>query len=425
MLTTLLATLLATLLLATVAPRTCMAQKPRPDAAPPSFGAGVYVGYQGWFHAEGDGTGLGFRHYGRDGRFEPGFVSVDYWPDLSGFDDDERYATPFRHQNGTTAHVFSSANPKTVARHFEWMREHGIDGAFVQRFGASLRGERMRRGRDRVLANVRRAAARSERAWALMYDLSGLREAELADVVAQDFRRLSREGVFDDPRYLHLDGRPLVAVWGVGFDDGRAYSIEACSQLVDVLHAADDGARAAVMLGVPHGFRTGTRDAVTAPELQALLAEVEVLSPWAVGRLRTPTDADRGREAQLEPDLAWCRERGVRYLPVVFPGFSWHNLRTGSPQPAPLDQIPRLGGTFLWRQALAARRAGAEAVYVAMFDEIDEGTAILPVHAAPPVGASPFLTYGELPPDHYLWLTGRIGELMRSPAPAADTMPVR
>jgi len=52
------------------------------DAAPPSFGPGVYVGYQGWFHADGDGCGVGFRHYGRGGRFEPGACSVDFWPHM-------------------------------------------------------------------------------------------------------------------------------------------------------------------------------------------------------------------------------------------------------------------------------------------------------------------------------------------------------
>lgn len=395
------------------------------DAPAPAFGPGVYVGYQGWFHAEGDGCGVGFRHYGRDGRFEPGSCSVDYWPDVSEYAPDERYPTPFRHADGRVAEVFSAADAGTVARHFAWMAEHGIDGAFAQRFGASLRSPRMRVARDRVLANVRAGANAHGRAWALMYDLSGLRRGEVAAVVAADFRRLHAAGTFDDPRYLQFEGKPLVAVWGVGFDDGRAYTLAECRALVELLHDDPDVGGNAVMLGLPHGFRSGRRDAVDDPALQALAAEVEVISPWAVGRYADLDAVRRNQESALAPDAAWCRARGVAYLPVVFPGFSWHNLKHREDRPAPLDQIPRLGGEFLWQQALAARRVGAETVYVAMFDEVDEGTAIFKVAPSPPVGASPFLDYGGLPSDHYLWLTGAIGRMLRGDLPASERRPQR
>ena len=41
-------------------------------------------------------------------------------------------------------------------------------------------------------------------------------------------------------------------------------------------------------------------------------------------------------------------------------------------QGAALDDIPRCGGRFFWSQIVAAKRAGAEMLYVAMFDEVDE-----------------------------------------------------
>jgi hypothetical protein len=40
------------------------------------------------------------------------------------------------------------------------------------------------------------------------------------------------------------------------------------------------------------------------------------------GTLRNMAPA-RARQAQ---DIEWCKERGKDYLPVVFPGFSWHNM---------------------------------------------------------------------------------------------------
>jgi hypothetical protein len=70
---------------------------------------------------------------------------------------------------------------------------------------------------------------------------------------------------------------------------------------------------------------------------------------------------------------------------------------------------------------LGAKRAGASMVYVAMFDEIDEGTAIFKCTGNPPVGENHFLTYEGLPSDYYLWLTGQGGRLLRGEiAPVED-----
>ncbi len=71
-------------------------------------------------------------------------------------------------------------------------------------------------------------------------------------------------------------------------------------------------------------------------------------------------------------DLVWCREQGKDYLPVAYPGFSWHNSHSGSP----LNEIPRDQGKFLWQQYVELKRLGVQAIYQAMFDEIHEGTAI-------------------------------------------------
>ena len=64
-------------------------------------------------------------------------------------------------------------------------------------------------------------------------------------------------------------------------------------------------------------------------------------------------------------------------------------------------------------------------VYQAMFDEVDEGTAIFKCTDDPPVGKSKFITYEGLPNDHYLWLVGQGREFIRSTDVTDFAMPVR
>ena len=64
-------------------------------------------------------------------------------------------------------------------------------------------------------------------------------------------------------------------------------------------------------------------------------------------------------------------------------------------------------------------------IYQAMFDEMDEGTAIFKCTNDPPEGASRFVTLEGLPSDHYLWLTGLGGRLLRGEVKASELPPLR
>jgi hypothetical protein len=380
----------------------------------------VMTGYQGWFNCEGDGADLGWTHWARNKakKFGPGNVTVDLWPDMSELPPAERYATGFKLVGGRPAEVFSSYNRPTVLRHFRWMREYGIDGAFVQRFANGVKSKSLRHHKDMVLANCREGANREGRTYAVMYDLSGLPAGEVSRV-SEDWRLLRQKmRIGEDPAYLRHRGKPLVAVWGVGFSsEKKPYSLAECRELIGFLKA--DGC--SVMLGVPTGWRELKRDAVKDPALHDVLKLADVISPWTVGRYKEPRGVALHGGTYWKPDIDWCRKYSLDYLPVVFPGFSWHNMKPA----APLDQIPRLKGEFLWSQFVTARNAGASMIYVAMFDEVDEGTAIFKCTNQPPVRADPFLTYEGLPSDHYLWLTGEGARLLRGERPATPESPIR
>ena len=129
-------------------------------------------------------------------------------------------------------------------------------------------------------------------------------------------------------------------------------------------------------------------------------------------------------------DLKWCRENKVDYIPLVFPGFSWGNLRNN---PRVYNQIPRHKGDFMWKQVTGAKAAGAQSLYVAMFDEIDEGTAIykcaeeghLPVFGASSLERR-FVGIEEgLGSDYYLWLVGEAGKWIKGGNGFNAAKPVR
>ena len=374
------------------------------------------TGYQGWFRAEGDGAGMGFHHYGKGMKFGPEHLTIDLWPDMSDYDSDEKFETVFRHKDGKVAEVFSSVKPKTVNRHFQWMKDYGIDGAFVQRFGVvgakNYRSYHYLKADNQKLLNCREAANASGRAYALMYDLSGL--------ISEDFERLNRDWKNlrsrmklgtdpNDKAYLQFKGKPLVAIWGVGFNDDRGYSLGDAEKFIRLLKHNPEWGGMSVMLGVPFGFRELKRDAAGDEHLHKVLKLADIVSPWSVGRYRDVDFKSGKHVANLVEDRKWCEENGLEYLPVIYPGFSWHNMKGEK-----LDAIPRRGGRFYWDQFVGVRAAGIETAYLAMFDEVDEATAIFKVSNDPPGGEGfKFLNNEGLPPDHYLKLSEQGGRLLR------------
>lgn len=235
-----------------------------------------------------------------------------------------------------------------------------------------------------------------------------------------DWRALrTRTRIIDDSAYLRHRGKPLVAVWGVGFGDDRQYTLAECRQLIEFLKNDPEAGGCSVLLGVPTGWRELDRDAAPDPALHDVLRLADVVSPWTIGRYQSPREAMHHGEKTWQPDVTWCRERGLDFLPVAFPGFSWHNMHGGQ-----FDAIPRLKGEFLWSQFVAAKRAGAEMLYVAMFDEVDEGTAIFKCTNDVPAGEkAKFVTHEGLPSDHYLRLTGHGAKMLRGEVPVSEGVP--
>lgn len=382
----------------------------RPSVDTKTLTGKVMSGYQGWFNTPDDGAGRGWVHWSSRSKFEPGTCKIDLWPEVSELDADERVATPFIHGDGRTAEVFSSFNRKTVLRHFKWMQDYGLDGVFVQRFIVSTFEPKSLRHVNVVLNHCRDGANLYGRTYAVMYDLSGLGNGQMQRVMDDWKLLVDRMQITKDPAYLQHQGKPVVTVWGVGFNDQRKYTLAECLELVKFLKDDPKYGGNTVILGVPTHWRTLSQDSLGDPLLHDIILKADVVSPWTIGRYTTPEHAARYAQRTMKPDLDWCRDRKKDFMPVVFPGFSWHNMYSRSPQ----NQIPRLKGNFLWTQFLEAKRAGATMVYQAMFDEVDEGTAIFKCTDDPPVGASSFVNFEGLPSDFYLKLVGQATRMIRN-----------
>ncbi|MHC4443439.1 MAG: hypothetical protein ACYTF1_05005 [Planctomycetota bacterium] len=386
----------------------------------------VVSGYQGWFTCPGDGAPpeMGWGHWSLCDSIGPGCYAVEMWPDVSEFDSDELFlADKVKLTDGKRGYLFSSVRRKTVMRHFKWMKDAGIDGVFLQRFLTDISG---RSGRfekcNMVLANVRAAAATHGRVFALEYDCNGGNAQTLFEDITGDWKYLvDTLRLTGDPRYLHHKGKPVVIIWGLGFKSPtRPFPPRQALRIIRFFKDDPVYGGNYCIGGVPTGWRTLSRDSRSDPNWGRVYREWDAVHPWTVGRYTTLEQVNQHKMQYWGPDIEETRREGMDYLPVVWPGFSWDNLKRlehGS------SLKPRLGGRYLWSQIHAARFVGAEMIFVAMFDEVDEATAIFKVSDAHPVTGH-WISNKGLPADWYLRLAGSAGRMLRGEIPLTETFPI-
>jgi len=382
----------------------------------------LMMGYQGWFACTNDGSSLNqWQHwFSRQSPVATNLV-VDFWPDVSELGSNELFSTGMSLPDGSPAKVYSAYNQTTVVRHFKWMKDNHLDGVFLQRFGSELSSSTLFPFRNHVTVNVHVGAETYGRLFAIMYDISGMVSNTLVSTLTNDWLYLVNNlGVTNSPAYARHKGKPVVTVWGFGFTDRPGTPQDAQTVI-----AFFKSAGCTVMGGVPTYWRTLTSDSQTNAAWAAAYRSFDIISPWSVGRYSTTNQVDSFQVNQILPDLSDTRSHNLDYMPVIFPGFSWHNLNGGT-----LNQIPRYGGAFYWRQVYDFIGAGCNMLFGAMFDEMNEGTSMLKMAATTnqlPVGASlvPLNIDGyALPSDWYLQLANQAGRMLRGNIPLQSQMPI-
>ncbi|MEV4624818.1 discoidin domain-containing protein [Micromonospora sp. NPDC049523] len=330
------------------------AARPAHAASPPGDVVGkISVGYQGWFSAPGDGAPIGgWWHWSRD-RFQspsPSNTTIVSWPDNREYT--RTYNTAYPNLgNGQPAALFSSYDQQTVDTHFRWMQEHNCDTAALQRFNPF--GDEGPT-RDAMAVKVRGAAERFGRKFYIMYDVTSWTnfQSELKTDWTTKMSALTAS-----PAYARQNGKPVVCIWGFGFNDsGRPFPPAPCLEVVNWFKAQG----CYVIGGVPTYWRTGVND--SRPGFLDVYHAFNMISPWMVGRTGTLDGLDWFYNNVNVPDQADCNAHGIDYQPCVMPG----DLSSGH----------RYHGDFYWRHLYNMIRLGAQGLYVSMFDEYNEGNQI-------------------------------------------------
>lgn len=381
-----------------------------------TFKGKAMFGYQGWFaHPDDNSPRPHYWHWGNMDVIGLNPLGVEMFPDLREFCEDERYPTAYTLPNGDVAHVFSSGNKQTVLRHMKWVRDYNTDGVFVQRFISEYDDKVVMDFRDKTTEFVMEGCETYGRVFAIMYDGVANRVEDIKD----DWMHLvDNIGVTESGRYLNHDGLPLVSLWGYTVRNDA--TVDQLEELIEFFHNNPNPKyRASIKLGVNNSWFEKDQRWLSA------FTQVEVISPWMVGRFGGQNGYNNFLNNEILPGKNWCDNNNVLYVPVLFPGFSWHNLKDGRD---PKNHIPRDGGHFFWLQVFGALDNDMETFYFAMFDEVDESTAFFKtVENAQQSPAQQFwldldIDGYDLPSDWYLRCAGKAAETLRGNIPLSQTL---
>lgn len=356
-------------------------------------------GYQAWFKVGGQ---YDFWHHwgndavGQDGTRWPRAYNhtFEIYPDVSMYDDADLYQTGFANLgNGDPARLYNGQSARVIGKHFEKMEEVGIDGVAVQRFlGPEMRT--VVHNPAATIEAIRQEAETHQRIFYICYDITsnGLENTWMDLIrfdwvynVEQNYRLTS------SPAYATVNGKPVVEIWGAGFGDRPGTEAQVIA-LVNWLKQRG----CYVIGGVPTYWRECRND--SRPNFTNGYLCFDMLSPWFVGRFSNHNEAQYFYQLEQQ-DKTYCQQHQKDYMPVLFAGFGWATWNPGS-----LNQAPRLAGEFLWEQARMARQNGCQNLYFAMFDEYDEGTALL----------SAATDYTMIPTDAYFLTTSADGTWLSS-----------
>jgi hypothetical protein len=367
----------------------------------------ILCGYQGWFSVPADGGY--WTHWSDDSSWiGPTNYHTDVWPDVTEYEPADLYVVPNTTlTQGGTPYLFSDHRQSVVNVQFRWMLENQIDGVLLQRF---VVGCPHNYSNDDVHRFVINACNTYGRIYAVEYDASGVSDSELFSRMTVDWQYItSTFNPAGNARYLHHNNKPVVSIWGIGFDT-TGQTTTTWQTVIDWFKAQG----CTVMGGVPGGWRT-----MSAPWL-AVFHSLDIIQPWTVGGYTNWTEINNYKTNTCVADLADCNSHGIVFMPVAWPRGGWDNMHDYT---CGYSKVSPRFGQHLWDQLYAYKSIGVPCQKIAMFDEYDESTAIMKLADNVPVDGCFWTTEG-MPNDWWLRLAGQGARMQRNEITVSQTMPI-
>jgi len=366
----------------------------------------VLVGYQGW-----DGARNTWDHWSKDGKAPNPSAKNEHFemvPQIGEYPVGARVATDFKYiGNGSVVKLYENAADGVVDLHFRWMRDYGMDGALIQRFiSECTKPGKALTQRNLILQQMDVAAAKYGRVYAMMWDMSGASKQWDADI-KHDYHKYVKKYTASQ-QYLKENGRPVVCIFGIGLRAHEQATPSASLALIRWLQA-----QGLYVIGSgPFYWRAGGHDALHG--FEQVHAAFDAIMPWTVGRYNTVADFHRLSQV-IEGDAKLTRDRKQGYAPIAFAGYSYRDTNK-------INFIKRNAGKFFQAQTDAyLALQGTTFYYIAMFDEVQEGTAIYKFAANQSESAAgrDFVTASidgvQCPGDLYLKMAGQYTAAARKP----------
>jgi hypothetical protein len=368
----------------------------------------ITVGYQGWFAAIGDGSPINAWWHWSNNWGQPPSPSnnnIKAWPDMREYT--TTHQTAYSNlNNGQPATLFSSFDQQAVNTHFLWMQQNGCDTAALQRFNPnSSEGPT----RDAMATKVRSAAEQFGRKFYIMYDVTGWTNMQ-PEIKTDWTSKMSAHTA--SPAYARQNGKPVVCIWGFGFNDANhPWDAATCLDVINFFK----GQGCYVIGGVPREWRTGVGGSRAG--FLGTYHGFNMISPWMVGAIGNIGDSDNVFNQFNVGDQSDCNANGIDYQPCVLPGDVSGNQRAH--------------GDFMWHQFYNMVRVGAQGIYISMFDEYGEGNQIAKTaenQSMVPAGSGLLALDADgtvCSSDYYLRLTNDGGRMLKGQLALTPTRPTQ
>ena len=362
----------------------------------------------------------------------------DYWPEISELDENDLFETNIPGSGGKMGMLYESGSERVVHQHFQWLADYQLDGVLLERNLANENFEVIESERNALLGAVKNAAVNFDRVFGLKYDVSGSSLEGLANFVLEDWKELVDQGLLKNTSYLWHKGRPVIALFGVGFEENRVQQDpNILLNLIDSLkHNENPAYRASIIGFVPINWNwlPLSEDPEIEKKWQEVFRSLDVISPWSVGAYSNEQDFSIHMDLFLRPDKAFIQSSNEvlgtsrSYMPVIWPGLSNGNMslvRTN--YRGDHDLVSRNDGHFFWQQAAMIKSLDIDMLYINSLDDLNEGTAIYKLISnaseLPQLGAVEkadgyqLLAFGkdglEEPSDWYLKMSQKMGRIIR------------